>query len=144
MSVKLVEVKSFQELKELNVPQGTKIRYTCSICGKQREQKFINVINKGMLKCGSCLQTEVRRANPNYWDSYKKAKETYKKSYLESERYLNKQKALEEKFPTGCDPREFHLYAPPRPKKRHPDKKYRSKPFRKRGKKPETPPDFSE
>ena len=62
------------------------------------EKKFINVINKGMLKCGSCLQTEVRRANPNYWDSYKKAKETYKKSYLESERYLNKQKALEEKF----------------------------------------------
>jgi poly(A) polymerase len=53
-------------------------------------------------------------------------------------------KALEEKFPAGCDPREFHLYTPPRPKKRHPDKKYRSKPFRKRGKKPETPPDFSE
>ncbi len=52
--------------------------------------------------------------------------------------------SLEQKFPAGCDPREFHLYAPARPKKRHPDKKFRSTPFHKRGKRPEIPPDFSE
>lgn len=51
---------------------------------------------------------------------------------------------LERKFPAGHDPREFHLYQAPRRKKHHPEKNYRSKPFRKRGKRPELPPDFNE
>jgi poly(A) polymerase len=52
---------------------------------------------------------------------------------------------LTEKFPQGHDPREFHLYAGSfqgKPKKNR--KNFRKPFYKKRGKRPESPPDFNE